>query len=126
MSDQVTWFLEQSVLSDDILFVENALLTLCEHEIKIDDSILLSAALRHCPDLNYSALYVLKRIKATEDNYIKLIKLFKSSVSCGQKEVLAEILLEHFLTEKAEELSVLFSVDSFEKIRKLAVKTNKE
>ncbi|MBQ8392878.1 MAG: hypothetical protein IJX51_03810 [Clostridia bacterium] len=113
-------FLENSILSDDILFSENALLVISNYEIKVSDALIISAVHRHMPKL-YHALNTLKAIDVNEENYIKVIELFNKSNQSGQKEIIGNILMEKYLPAKACELFEIFRIDKYPKIRLLSV-----
>lgn len=123
---QVKKFLEDSILSDDILFAENGLKIVYEYKIEMPEQVLFVAIFKHLPDLYCTSLYVLQNIVENEINFSKLVELFKQSHVCGQKQVLSNILCSKFLSEKAEELFLLFSEDSYSKLRLLAVRIGKE
>ncbi len=126
MAEQLKDFLESSILSDDILFSENGLKVAYDNKIRVSEQVILIAVSKHLQNIYCTSLYVLKFLAKNEENYFKLVELFKKSVECGQKEILGEILIKKYLTEKAKELFDLFSVDSFAKIRLLALKIGKE
>ena len=126
MAEQEKDFLEESILSDDILFAENGLKVVCDYKIKISDQVILTAVFKHLQNIYCTSLYVLQCLDKTEENYAKLVELFKQSKVSGQKEVLGDVLCKKYLPEKSKELFDLFSVDSFAKIRLLAVKIGKE
>ena len=126
MSEQEKEFLEESILSDDVLFAENGLKVVCEYKIPIPEEFILSAVFKHLNNLHFTHLYALETLNVNEDNFLKLVCLFEQSQICGQKEVLSEILCSKYLPQKAVELLDLFSSDSFEKIRKIACRKVKE
>lgn len=113
--------LENAILSEDLLFVHNALTIISEYRIKISDAALLSAISKHLPKL-YTELFALRMLDINEDNYGRLVELFGKAEECCQKEFIGEILMEKHLPSKAEELFELFKQDGFAKIRLLAVK----
>lgn len=121
-SSLVLDFLEESIQSDAILFAQNGLNIVYEQNLSVDEKIILSAVFRHLHNLYMTDLYVLNSIPVNEENYTKLVKLFKKSEKCGQKEVLSEILCKKYLPDKSGELYELFSNDRFFKIRKKADK----
>ena len=118
-------FLEDSLLSDDFLFANNALLVIYEHKIKVSDSSLLSAVDMHLSKL-YTALLALNTIDVSEDNYAKLMSFFSKAQQCCQKEFIGEVLVNKYLPTKSKELFDLFGCDKFAKIRVKAVKIAKE
>lgn len=122
MAAQIKSFLEDSILSDDFLFVHNALGVVGQYEIEVSEKAVLSAVLKHLSDLHCTDLYALKILSTSDENFLNLIRIFKRSKACGQKEVIGEILLEIYSHSHAEELYALFSRDNFLKIRLLADK----
>ena len=100
MSSQVFDFLEESIQSDDILFTQNGLNIVYKQNLSVDEKIILSAVFRHLHNLYMTDLYVLNSIPVNEENYTKLVKLFKKSEKCGQKEVLSEILCKNAQNEE--------------------------
>ncbi len=126
MSKNIKTFLEESILSDDILFADNGLKVVCEYKIPISEKIILSAVFKHLDNLYFTHLYALESLSVNEDNFSKLVFLFKKSKKCGQKEVLSEILCNKYLPLKEVELFDLFSSDNFSKIRKYASQRLKE
>lgn len=125
-SEQLKDFLEESILSNDILFAENGLKVAFEYEFDISDNVIFTAVEKHYQRLYCTSLYILKKTDINEANYFRLVELFKKSESSGQKEVLSDILCEKYLPEKAEILFSLFSNDVCSKIRFRAVKIGKE
>lgn len=119
-------FLEESILSDDILFAENGLNVAFEYEFDISDNVIFAAVKKHIKNLYCTSLYVLKKTKINEVNFLRLVELFKQTEVSSQKEVLGEILFENYLPEKAQDLFDLFSNDDFSKVRLLAVKIGKQ
>lgn len=118
-AEQEKPFLEEALLSDDILFAQNALQVVYDFKIDVADEYIVSAVRKHFSNLYCSFLYALKNLHVCEDHYLQLISLFKEAQTCGQKEVLAEILIENYCPEYAKDLSSLFSADPYPKIRKL-------
>lgn len=118
-------FLENSISSDDLLFVENGLMVISEHQIKVSDSLLLSVVTKHLPNL-YTAVRALNTLDICEDNYTKLTSIFVKAEQCVQKEVIGEVLANNYLPSKSKELFELFSRDKFAKIRLFAVKIAKK
>ena len=118
-------FLENAISSDDFLFVENGLIVISEHQIKVSDSLLLSAVNTHLPKL-YTAVGSLITLDISEENFKNLLAIFSKSEQCAQKEVIGEILSYHYLPSKSKELFEIFSRDKFAKIRILAIKIAKK
>ena len=118
-------FLEGAILSEDFLFVENGLIIICEHKIKVSDSLLLSAVNKHLPKL-HTAVGSLITLDISEENFNNLMAIFLKSEQCVQKEVIGDILLYHYLPSKSKELFEIFSCDKFAKIRILAIKIAKK
>ncbi len=125
-STQLKDFLEESILSDDLNFAENGLRNAYEYHFKFSDEVILTAVYKHFESLYCTFLYVLKELNINEENFLRLVELFKKSEISSQKEVLSDILCEKYLPEKADVLFSLFSNDSFSKIRLTAVKIGKE
>ena len=118
-------FLENAITSEDFLFVENGLIVISEHQIKVSDSLLLSVVTTHLPKL-YTAIRSLNTLDICEENYTKLTALFSKAEQCSQKEFIGEVLADKYLPSKSKELFELFSCDKFAKIRLLAVKIAKK
>ena len=118
-------FLEGAILSEDFLFVENGLLVISEHKIKISDSLLLSAVNTYLPKL-YTAVGSLITLDISEENFKNLMAIFSKSKDCIQKEVIGDILLYHYLPSKSKELFEIFSCDKYAKIRIFAIKIAKK
>lgn len=114
-------YLERSISSVDFLFVENGLLVVKEHKIKVSSTLLLSAVKKHLSKLSAS-LGALSIIEPSLDNYKELLTLFEAAKKCVQKEILAEVLIDKFVQIKSRELFTLFSKNSFAKIRLLSIK----
>lgn len=114
---QLKSFLEECLLSDDVLFVHNGLSVVGQYEIEVSEKAVLSAVLKHLSDLHCTNLYALKILSTSDENFLNLIRIFKRSKACGQKEVIGEILVEKYFHSHAEELYALFSKDNFLKIR---------
>lgn len=125
-SIQLINFLEETILSDDINFAENGLKNSYDYNLKISDEIILTAVNKHFQSLYCTFLYVLRNLNENEENFSRLVELFKKSEISGQKEVLSDILCEKFLPEKADILFSIFSNDVFSKIRLIAVRIGKE
>ena len=125
-STELKDFLEESIMSDDINFAENGLKNSYDYNFKISDETILTAVNKHFQSLYCTFLYVLRNLNENEENFSKLVELFKKSEISGQKEVLCDILCEKYLPEKADVLFALFSNDNFSKIRLTAVKIGKE
>lgn len=119
---QLKSFLEECLLSDDVLFARNGLSVVGQYGIEVTEKSVLSAVLKYLPDLHCTNLYALKILSTSDENFLNLIRIFKRSKACGQKEVIGEILLEIYSHSHAEELYALFSKDNFLKIRLLADK----
>ena len=119
-------FLEESILSDDILFAENGLNVAFEYEFNISDNIIFAAVNKHIKNLYCTSLHILKTIDTNEANFYRLVELLKQTEVSAQKEVLGEILFEKYLPEKAQDLFELFLNDNFSKVRLLAVKIGKK
>ena len=96
---QLKSFLEECLLSDDVLFVHNGLSVVGQYEIEVSEKAVLSAVLKHLSDLHCTNLYALKILSTSDENFLNLIRLFKRSKACGQKEVIGEILLEIYLSQ---------------------------
>ena len=126
MAAQIKSFLEDSILSDDFLFVHNGLGVVGQYGIEVTEKSVLSAVLKHLSDLHYTDLYALKILSTSDENFLNLIRIFKRSKKCGHKEVLGEILLEKYYPSYAQELFALFSEDHFSKIRSLAERIKNE
>ena len=118
-------FLENAISSEDFLFVDNGLIVISEHQIKVSDSLLLSVVTKHLPKL-YTAIRSLNTLDICEENYIKLTALFSRAEQCSQKEFIGEILIKKYLSSKSKELFELFRSDRFAKIRLFAVKIAKK
>ena len=118
-------FLENAITSEDFLFVENGLIVISEHQIKVSDSLLLSVVTKHLPNL-YTAVRALNTLDICEENYTKLTALFSKAEQCSQKEGIGEILANKYLPSKSKELFELFSHDKFGKIRIFAIKIAKK
>ena len=114
-------FLENAISSNDTLFVENGLIVISEYKIKVSDSLLLSVVDKHLPEL-YTAVGALMMLDISEENYASLTRVFSKAGQSVQKEVIAEVLANHYLPSKSKELFELFGCDKFAKIRLLAVK----
>lgn len=78
-------FLEESLLSEDVLFAENGLQIVCEHGILVAENVIISAVEKHFSKLFYASLNALETIEVNETNYKRLVEWFELSVSCGQK-----------------------------------------
>ena len=122
---ELVGFLENAITSEDFLFVENGLIVISEHQIKVSDSLLLSAVTKHLPNL-YTAVRALNTLDICEENYTKLTALFSKAEQCSQKEVIGKILANKYLPSKSKELFELFSCDKFAKIRLLAITVAKK
>lgn len=122
---ELVGFLERAILSEDFLFVENGLIVISEHQIKVSDSLLLSVVTNHLPNL-YTAIRSLNTLDICEENYANLTELFSRAERCYQKEIIGEILTSKYLLSKSKELFELFSRDRFAKIRLLAIKVAKK
>lgn len=118
-------FLENAIASNDFFFVENGLIVISEHQIKVSDSLLLSVVNKHLPRL-YTSVGSLITLDINEENYTNLIAIFLKAEQCVQREVIGEILVAHYLPSKAKDLFEIFSRDKFAKIRLFAVKIAKE
>ena len=125
-SPKLKWFLEESLLSKDILFAENGLKIVYAHNIDLKSSIILTAVRNHFHELHYTSLYALLCLDVNDESFFALVELFEKSRSCGQKEVLCKILAEKYLPYKPRELFDLLSKDSFPKIRLMAVRIGKK
>lgn len=125
-STELKDFLEEAILSDDINFAENGLKNAYEYHFEFSDEIILTAVYKHFESLYCTFLYVLKNLNKTDENFFRLVELFKKSENSGQKEVLSDILCEKYLPKKAQVLFSVFSNDKFSKIRLTAVKIGKE
>ena len=112
--------LENAIASDDALFVENGLLVIADYQIKVSAPLLLAALDKHLPQL-YMAIRAAGTLDVSDEHYAKLVRLFKKAQQCSQKEFFAQILIEHYLPAKSEELFDLFCCDSFAKIRLLGL-----
>lgn len=123
---QLKSFLEECLLSDDVLFVHNGLSVVGQYEIEVSEKAVLSAVLKYLSDLHCTNLYALKILSTSDENFLNLIRIFKRSKKCGHKEVLGEILLEKYYPSYAQELFALFSEDHFSKIRSLAERIKNE
>ncbi len=119
---ELVGFLENTIVSDDLLFVEHGLGVVSDYKIKVSDSLLLSVVCKHFSNLGYTAVRSLSMLTACEYHYAKLIELFKQAKRCVQKELVGEILIEKYLPSKSKELFDLFSQDGIAKIRLLALK----
>jgi hypothetical protein len=119
-------FLEESILSNDILFAENGLKVAFEYEFDISDNVIFTAIKKHIKNLCSTSLYVLNKTDVNGANFSKLVELFKQTEVSSQKEVLGEILFGKYTPEKAQDLFDLFSNDDFSKVRLLAVKIGKK
>ena len=117
-------FLENAITSEDFLFVENGLIVISEHQIKVSNSLLLSVVTKHLPNL-YTAVRALNTLDVCEENYAKLTALFSKAEQCSQQEFIGEILSIKYLPSKSKELFELFRCDKFAKIRLLAIKIAK-
>ena len=113
--------LENAIASDDALFVENGLLVIADYQIKVSAPLLLAALDKHLPQL-YMAIRAAGTLDVSDEHYAKLVQLFKKAQQCSQKEFIAQILIEHYLPAKSEELFDLFCCDGFAKIRLLGLK----
>ena len=122
---ELVGFLENAITSEDFLFVENGLIVISEHQIKVSDSLLLSVVTKHLPKL-YKTIRSLNTLDICEENYTKLTELFSKAEQCSQKEFIGETLANKYLPSKSKELFELFCRDKFAKIRLLAVKIAKE
>ena len=122
---ELVGFLENAITSEDFLFVENGLIVISEHQIKVSDSMLLSVVTTHLPKL-YTAICSLNTLDICEENYTKLTALFSKAEQCSQKEFIGEILIGKYLPSKSKELFELFRRDKFAKIRLFAVKIAKK
>lgn len=118
-------FLENAIASNDFFFVENGLIVISEHQIKVSDSLLLSVVNKHLPKL-YTSVGSLITLDINEENYTNLIAIFLKAEQCVQREVIGEVLVAHYLPSKAKDLFEIFSRDKFAKIRLFAVKIAKE
>ena len=113
-------FLENAIASEDFLFVENGLLVICEHKIKISDELLLSVIYKHLPQLS-TAIGALDMIDINDEHYTKMIMLFNKAERCIQKEIIGDVLVSNYLPAKAKELFEIFGCDAFASIRLLAI-----
>ena len=118
-------FLEGALLSDDPLFVRNALNVISEHRIKVSEALLISVVKANLSDL-YFNVRALSTLDISDENYRELTSLFKEATKCGQREIIGEVLCEGYLPAKASELIELFRHDKFAKIRLSALKIAKE
>ncbi len=118
-------FLESSIASNDLLFIENGLIIVSEYNIKVSESLIISTVKKHCDKLHF-ALNALNSLETNNDNYLKLIEIFTSCKKCIQKEILGEILCNKYLPQKSQELFEVFKNDTFSKIRPIALKIGKK
>ena len=125
-STELKDFLEESIMSDDINFAANGLKNAYDYHFKFSDETILTAVHKHFESLHCSILFILKELNINEENFFRLVELFKKAEISSQKEVLCDILCEKYLPEKADVLFALFSNDNFSKIRLTAVKIGKE
>lgn len=119
---ELVGFLEKSMMSDDLLFVEHGLAVVSDYKIKVSDAILLSVVCKHFSNLGCAAVRSLSMLTVSDAHYAKLIELFKQEKRCSQKELVGEILIKQYLPQKSDELFDLFRCDSIAKIRLLALK----
>ena len=118
-------FLESAIASEDSTFVENGLFVIYEQQVKVSESLLISAVNKHLHGL-YTAVGSLITLEISEDNYREIVRIFKKSKECAQKEVIGEVLLQNYLPSKSKELFELFKCNEFGKIRLLAASIAKE
>ena len=118
-------FLESAITSEDSMFVENGLFVISEHQVKVSDSLLLSAVNKHLHGL-YTAVGALITLDISEENYREIVKIFTKSKQCVQKEVIGELLISGYLPSKSKELYELFRCNEFGKVRLFAASIAKE
>ena len=123
-SAELVGLLEDALASDDFLFVSNGLHVVADYGIKVSESLLFSAVIRNLSNL-YTEIRAINVLEVNEDNYIKLIEIFKKAESCSQKEFISDVFIEKYLPAKAKELFLLFGRDKFSKIRLCAVQIGK-
>lgn len=123
-SAELVGLLENALASDDFLFVRSGLHVVADYGIKVSESLLFSAIIRNLSNL-YTEIRAINVLEVNEDNYIKLIEIFKKAESCSQKEFIGDVLIEKYLPAKAKELFLLFGRDKFSKIRLCAVQIGK-
>ena len=121
----ISYYLEEAILSGDKLFVENGLLTVGRYGIKISEDIIWFGV--ENSDLYYNDMKALKMLDVSPKNYKKFLDIFFGEGIFNQriywqKIFIADILREKYLPEKAEELYRIFAADEFADIRFRAIK----
>ena len=121
----ISYYLEEAILSSDKLFVENGLLTVGRYGIKIPEEIIWFGV--ENSDLSYNDMRAIKLLDASPENYKKILDIFFGEGIFNkriywQKIFIADILREKYIPEKAEELYRIFATDGFADIRFRAMK----
>ena len=121
----ISYYLEEAILSSDKLFVENGLLTVGRFGIKIPEEIIWFGV--ENSDISYNDMRAIKLLDASPENYKKILDLFFGEGIFNkriywQKIFIADILREKYFPEKAEELYHIFATDGLAYIRFRAMK----
>ena len=121
----ISYYLEEAILSSDKLFVENGLLTVGKYGIKIPEEIIWFGV--ENSDLSYNDMRAIKLLDASPKNYKKILDIFFGEGIFNkriywQKIFIADILREKYFPEKAEELYHIFATDGLAYIRFRAMK----
>ena len=125
-AELIPW-LEENIASGEEYFSENGLEVVAKFGLKIDRKLLLAAVEKYLQcGTGYDVLSALGTLEPTEENFRVMLVLFEKAVKSGQKEVLAEIICEKYLPEKADELFRLFAASDFAKIRVTAANIGKK
>lgn len=125
-AELIPW-LEENIASGEEYFSENGLEVVAKFGLKIDRKLLLATVEKYLQcGTGYDVLSALGTLEPTEENFRVMLALFKKAAKSGQKEVLAEILCEKYLPEKADELFRLFAASDLAKIRVTAAKIGKK
>ncbi len=114
-------FLEAQLRSDDFLFVSAALHIVAGHAPACDEALVKSAVRSHLAQLHDegSALDVLS---ASDENYAFLLELLVKAGRSMTQEIIAEVLLGHYLPERAEAVIDTLAASPNPKLRTMAAR----
>ncbi len=124
-AEELTKNLESAILSDDKLFFENGLIIISEMGIKVSEEALWSAVERNFDALGYHPMFALRTLEASDENYNRLVIAFKRGERY-QKLIIANILKEKYLQNKAREIFEILSNDGFAEVRFSAMELAEE
>ena len=111
----------EALSSEDSYFVNAALSIISTLKIRVPEQLLIEAVNRTFSDRYPDSLHALSMLEANENNFNYLISLFLKSETCGNSELLAEILFDKYAAQKSEILFNLFSSGKYAKIKLLAI-----